>query len=307
MNVFGPLLALALTFGPVGVAHARKAKPTATAPAEAPTPALLPGSIGAAAKDDVQLRDLLERIPEQDRAHFAAMSVTELDAAMTKPEASRTATDEVIRTTVIETMTVGLFTRWDEAFADALGHMPEDARAEITALPMARLAELGELPPEQRSADETRVLEAFELGFATASMAKIPTSHGDVALDGALAVLHLGDAFDFIGRDGALHILVDEWGNPLPEVAPLGMIVPRGVNPLTPQGWAVVITYADDGHVDDDDAEDIDYDDLLAEMRSSDAEDNAARRSLGLQELNLVGWAAPPRYDAATRRLYWAR
>lgn len=303
MRLVGSFIAVALTLVLDQPAFARAPVPPAE-PAVA-TPA--PGSIGAAAQDDAQLRGLLERVPEADRAHFSAMSLAELDEAMTKPETSRTATDEVIRTTVLETATPGLFARWDESIAGALASIPDDLRAEISAMPMTRLVEIGELPAGQRSTADARLLEAFELAFATAAMAKIPTSHGDVTLDGGLAILHLGDAFDFIGRDGALHILVDEWGNPLPETAPLGMIVPRGTNPMGPNSWAVVVTYREDGHVDDDDAEDIDYDELLEQMRSDDAADNATRRSMGLQELHLVGWAAPPRYDQDTRRLYWAR
>ena len=71
-------------------------------------------------------------------------------------------------------------------------------------------------------------------------------------------------------------------------------------------GWAVILTYDDDGHIDDSDAEEIDYDDMLKDMKEG-TEDNNARARGGYQAVHLVGWAETPHYDAATKKLYWAR
>jgi uncharacterized membrane-anchored protein len=60
--------------------------------------------------------------------------------------------------------------------------------------------------------------------------------------------------------------LLEAWGNP-PGTESLGMIVPAGVNPMSPESWGVVITYDKDGHVKDDDADGIDYAKLLKEMQ----------------------------------------
>ena len=51
----------------------------------------------------------------------------------------------------------------------------------------------------------------------------------------------------------------------------------------------------------------INYNDLLKQMKEDVAENNAERVKQGYPAIELVGWAAPPRYDAATHKLYWAK
>ncbi|MBS9718261.1 DUF2167 domain-containing protein [Pseudohalocynthiibacter aestuariivivens] len=46
---------------------------------------------------------------------------------------------------------------------------------------------------------------------------------------------------------------------------------------------------------------------FLQEMRDDAAEENKWRRENSFQTVELVGWAAEPFYDAATRKLYWAK
>jgi uncharacterized membrane-anchored protein len=69
----------------------------------------------------------------------------------------------------------------------------------------------------------------------------------------------------------------------------------------------VTISYADDGYVKDGDAGKINYDDLLKQMQTAIQEEDKARRDKGYPTMRLVGWAAPPHYDAATHKLYWAK
>jgi uncharacterized membrane-anchored protein len=59
--------------------------------------------------------------------------------------------------------------------------------------------------------------------------------------------------------------------------------------------------------VKDDDAGKINYDDLLKKMQSAIHENNKAREDKGYPPMELVGWAAPPHYDAATHKMYWAK
>jgi uncharacterized membrane-anchored protein len=42
-------------------------------------------------------------------------------------------------------------------------------------------------------------------------------------------------------------------------------------------------------------------------MQKSASEENAERRKQGYPGITLVGWAAPPHYDAASHKLYWAK
>ena len=85
------------------------------------------------------------------------------------------------------------------------------------------------------------------------------------------------------------------------------MIVPANLSPLSAEGWGVVITYQKDGHVKDDDAQKINYNDLLKDMQEGEKEDNDMRQKQGYPTLNLVGWAEPPSYDNQTHKLYWAK
>src|SRR4029453_13707793 len=73
------------------------------------------------------------------------------------------------------------------------------------------------------------------------------------------------------------------------------------------EGWGVVITYDEDGFVEDDDAAEINYTELLADMQKDTRSESEAREKGGCKSIELVGWAAPPHYDDATHKLYWAQ
>jgi uncharacterized membrane-anchored protein len=85
------------------------------------------------------------------------------------------------------------------------------------------------------------------------------------------------------------------------------MLVKDPEDILADESWAVVIAYEEDGYVSDEDADSIDYAAMLADMQASSLESNAARVEAGYDEVALVGWAATPRYDKATNKLYWAK
>lgn len=129
---------------------------------------------------------------------------------------------------------------------------------------------------------------------------------GRINLPGGVATLDVPEGFRYLPPEQADKILVEAWGNP-PGTKTLGMLFPSDVSPLRAEGWGVVITYKDDGHVDDSDAASIDYDEMLAQMKKDSAEGNREREKEGYEPATLVGWAAPPRYDAASHKLYWAR
>jgi uncharacterized membrane-anchored protein len=69
----------------------------------------------------------------------------------------------------------------------------------------------------------------------------------------------------------------------------------------------VVVTYSDDGYVSDSEAAGIDYDDVLEDMKDGVKEENEARKEAGFETVQLNGWATGPRYDAANKKLYWAK
>lgn len=129
---------------------------------------------------------------------------------------------------------------------------------------------------------------------------------GTVTLKNGLAKINISENFRFLDHENAEKVLHDIWGNPAdPDV--MGMIFPATVGPLDHGSWGVVVSYEEGGYVKDDDAEKTDYSDLLKQMQRQIKDANAERQQEGYPAVDLVGWAAPPHYDKATHKLYWAK
>ena len=149
--------------------------------------------------------------------------------------------------------------------------------------------------------------EAEAMAAAAAEFeSNLDYQRGRVELPGGIATLNIPDSFRYLRPEHAERLLVEGWGNP-PGTKTLGMLVPSDVSPLSEEGWGVVITYVEEGHVDDSDANGIDYDELLKQMKKESAEDNKKREEQGYQAIDVVGWARPPHYEQAAHKLYWAR
>lgn len=159
-------------------------------------------------------------------------------------------------------------------------------------------AEPAEVDPAALEAQWKQKVASFEAG--------LDKRRGIVNLGDGLAAMKVSDSFDFVGPAEAAAILVNVWGNP-PGPEPLGMLLPADTALTDDAGWGVVIQYSEDGHVKDDDAAGIDYDDLLASMQESTQSSNEARIAAGYPAIELVGWAEPPHYDAQAKKLYWAK
>ncbi|HKE84755.1 MAG TPA: DUF2167 domain-containing protein, partial [Vicinamibacterales bacterium] len=138
--------------------------------------------------------------------------------------------------------------------------------------------------------------------------AKLGYQTGTVTLNGGMAKIQLPASFRFIGPEGSRRLLTEAWGNP-PGAAEgvLGMLIPTASSPLSKGGWGIVITFDEDGYVNDSDAAKMDYGKLLKQMQEQATESNEARRKQGFQTVRLVGWAEPPSYDSATHKMYWAK
>lgn len=137
-------------------------------------------------------------------------------------------------------------------------------------------------------------------------VAAIELHHGTVALPGGLVELQLPDTLYALDAADARYVTETVWGNPADDTI-LGMVLAAGTTPLDEDAWAVVLQYDPLGHVSDADAAAIDYDGLLADMQAGTSEENAVRRQQGYPEITLIGWAAPPHYDAAEKKLHWAK
>lgn len=170
-------------------------------------------------------------------------------------------------------------------------------------------ASAGKVPPPKpgKSAPKKTEPQPSEEEAAAAEFeSQLDFRQGRVELPGGVAALDVPETFRYLPPDQAERLLVEAWGNP-PGTKTLGMLFPADVSPLAAEGWGVVITYQDDGHVDDSDAASIDYDAMLKQMKEDSEAGNRERVKQGYEPATLVGWAAPPRYEAASHKLYWAR
>ncbi len=127
---------------------------------------------------------------------------------------------------------------------------------------------------------------------------------GEIVIGKELAKINLPDGYRYLDPESTQHIVTDTWGNPPSET--LGMIIPGGINPYGISGWGVVLSYEEEGHVEDDDAASIDYDELLREMQEEVALENEVRLEQGYDTYQLRGWAEDPHYDAGSHKLFWA-
>jgi len=135
--------------------------------------------------------------------------------------------------------------------------------------------------------------------------AQLKYQRGTVVIGGGIATLTVPESFRYLDSAQAEKVLV-AWGNP-PGQKTLGMLFPTDIGPLDDFGWGVVISYDEDGYVADDDAEKVDYVELLKQMKEEVISGNEERKTQGYEAIELIGWAATPRYDKSTHKLYWAR
>ena len=172
--------------------------------------------------------------------------------------------------------------------------------------------------PEAPAEEPVAATQAEEEGEATIEedgqtmseeefLASLNFQQGKVVIGDNLATLDVPEQFVFLAGEDAERVLTDAWGNPPDEVLPLGMILPKGISPLADESWAVTVEYEENGYVSDEDAADIDYGDMLKDMKEEAKADNKWRAENGSEPVQLIGWAAQPRYDAEGRKLHWAK
>jgi uncharacterized membrane-anchored protein len=129
---------------------------------------------------------------------------------------------------------------------------------------------------------------------------------GKIVLRNGLATINVPPAFKFLAEDEAEYVITELWGNPKGD-KPLGLILPADDAASLLNTYAFVIEYDDIGYVKDKDADKINYDDLMKSIKESQITANAERRKLGLETMNIVGWASRPFYDKEKKVLHWAK
>lgn len=128
---------------------------------------------------------------------------------------------------------------------------------------------------------------------------------GTVTLPSGVAKLNIPKGFKFLGQEQSHYVLESLWGN-LPQQHLQGMLFPENGNPFSDSSYAYVIEYNPVGYIKDADAKDINYDDLLKEMKADDLQENEQRKALGGGGMYTEGWAARPFYDDQKKILHWA-
>lgn len=131
---------------------------------------------------------------------------------------------------------------------------------------------------------------------------------GLIHLPGGKADITVPAGFKFLNKEQSTYVLTTLWGNP-PENAAntLGMIFPENADPFTEKSFVFVVEYEDIGYVKDDDAEKIDYDEMLESIQKDEKATNEERVKAGYPAIHLVGWAQKPFYDKKNKVLHWAK
>lgn len=121
-----------------------------------------------------------------------------------------------------------------------------------------------------------------------------------------IATLNIPKGYKFIPSDKAMVIIHDIWGNPN-DYTVLGMIVKDTFRVTSTDEWAFIIRYEESGYVKDEDADKINYDELLQSIKKSEEESNKERVKQGYPEIHILSWAAKPYYDKQNKILHWAK
>lgn len=144
--------------------------------------------------------------------------------------------------------------------------------------------------PEQKAARIKKISEEIEkFGWTRQGSGKI----------GSLAQILIPPGYRFTDGKGAGKML-EFYGNP-PSDRYLGLLATENF-----QEHSIIFEFDDVGYVKDDEKNDLKADELLASMQEGQVADNERRKQMGLDELEITGWAVPPHFNDRTKNLEWA-
>lgn len=144
------------------------------------------------------------------------------------------------------------------------------------------------------------------IAWAQKFVSSLNYQKGEIQLPGGVAKLKVPENFYYLSPADTERVLTEAWGNPAGSET-LGMLFPDGLTPIDKGAWGVTIEYSEDGYVDDSDAKDIDYTEMLGDMKEETRAENEDRVAAGYEAIELVGWAAQPFYDEMSHKLHWAQ
>lgn len=146
-------------------------------------------------------------------------------------------------------------------------------------------------PPtaEERAAMQKAFMEKVEtFGWTRQGVGKL----------GSIAQVNIPQGWRFTDGNGTREML--KLSGNLTGDRELGMLTTEDAGP-----W-VIFEFDESGYVKDDEKDKLDADATLKALRENQEHGNARRREMGLGELQLLGWAVPPRFNDQTKNLEWA-
>ncbi|MFK5982976.1 MAG: DUF2167 domain-containing protein [Flavobacteriaceae bacterium] len=131
--------------------------------------------------------------------------------------------------------------------------------------------------------------------------------YGTISLKNNIGKIIVPQGFKYLNSEQSEMVLTELWGNPKSPDITLGLILPKDQGLLDDDGYVFNIQYDEIGFVEDDDADEIDYDELLIQIQEETEEENKVRISEGYDPIHLIGWATEPYYDKERKILHWAK
>lgn len=146
-------------------------------------------------------------------------------------------------------------------------------------------------PPteEEQAAMEKAFLDKVEsLGWTRSGKAQL----------GSMSEISIPEGWRFTDGNGTRSML-ELYGN-LPGDSELGMLTTEGHGP-----W-VIFEFDDSGYIKDDEKDKLDANAMLKTLKEGQERGNERRAEMGMEPLELIGWAVPPRFNDQTKNLEWA-
>lgn len=120
------------------------------------------------------------------------------------------------------------------------------------------------------------------------------------------AYIDVPSDFVYLDEEQSKKLLVSYWNNPESHIVNLlGTLVPRVSTCFYQVSVAYVLTYDNCGYIKDDDANSIDYSELLQQMQKEAEEEN--KNLPEDQRFAIHGWAVSPHYNQSNHALIWAK
>ena len=129
---------------------------------------------------------------------------------------------------------------------------------------------------------------------------------GMISFSECHASLEVPEGFVFLDSEQSKKLIVDYWNNPESRMSNvLGTLIPKGAKAFYQISVAYVISYDNCGYIKDDDANSIDYGELLKQLQQECKNENDSLPKE--QRMWLTGWAVPPQYISSSHTLIWAK